>query len=350
MSRLSFAVVIACLAGAGLSLAAAPKASVVFGTAEKTNRESDGDRIAAAESALVAKQVWRSWQLARESTSLSPRHPKAGQLEEQLRAAALVLDLGGGVTMELIRIPAGEFRMGSPRSEPLRHDDEGPVHTVRFARPFYVGKYEVTQAQWQVVMGTTVRQQRDKANKEGSLWGEGDDQPMYYVSWQEACEFCRRVAKKTGVPIRLPTEAEWEYACRAGTTTAYPWGASMGTSGTVANVADRRAKRDHPEWTTADFDDGYPTTAPVGKHRANAFGLHDVIGNVWEWCEDVWHGNYQDAPADGSAWVIGGEHGKHVLRGCSWCFKPGYCRSAFRHWNTAGYRRSDYGFRVAVRS
>ncbi len=271
-----------------------------------------------------------------------------GQLEEQLRAAPLVLDLGGGVTMELIRIPAGEFRMGSPSSESGRHDDEGPVHTVRFSRPFYVGKYEVTQAQWQAVMGTTVRQQRDRADREGWLLGEGGDQPMYYVSWLEACEFCRRVAKKTGVPIRLPTEAEWEYACRAGTTTAYPWGASMGTSGTVANVADRRVKRDHPDWTTADFDDGYPTTAPVGKHRANAFGLHDVIGNVWEWCEDVWHDSYQNAPADGSAWVTGGEQGKHVLRGCSWCFRPGYCRSAFRHVNTSDYGRSDYGFRVAA--
>ncbi len=264
--------------------------------------------------------------------------------------APLVLDLGGGVTMELIRIPAGEFRMGSPGSEPLRHDDEGPVHTVHISHPFYIGKYEVTQVQWQAVMGTTVRQQRDSADREGSLWGEGADQPIYYVSWQDACEFCRRVTKKTGVPIRLPSEAEWEYACRAGTTTAYPWGASMGTSGTVANVADRRAKQDHPEWTAADFDDGYPTTAPVGKHRANAFGLYDMIGNVWEWCEDAWHENYQNAPSDGSAWVTGSEQGKRLLRGCSWCFKPGYCRSAFRHWNTSGYRRCDYGFRVATGS
>jgi formylglycine-generating enzyme required for sulfatase activity len=350
MSRLSFAVVIAWLAGAGLSPAAAPQPSLVFGTVERIKRGSDADRIAAAESPLMAKQGWRSSQLARKRTSLSPRDPKAGQREEQLGAAALVLDLGGGVTLELIRIPAGKFQMGSPRSEPLRHDDEGPVHTVRFARPFYMGKCEVTQAQWQVVMGTTVRQQRDKANKEGTLWGEGDDQPMYYVSWQEACEFCRRVARKTGVPIRLPTEAEWEYACRAGTITSYPWGASMGTSGTVANVADRRAKRDHPNWITADFDDGYATTAPVGKYRANAFGLHDMIGNVWEWCEDLWHENYENAPADGSAWVTGGEQGKRVLRGGSCFFKPGYCRSAFRHWNNSGYRRSDYGFRVAAGS
>ena len=126
-------VVIARLVGAGLSLAAAPNPSVVVGTVEVIDRGSDADRIAAAESALVAKQLWWSSQLAGEPTSPTPRHPKAGQIQEQLRAALLVLDLRGGVTMELIRIPAGESQMGSPRSEPLRHDDEGPV---RADRPF----------------------------------------------------------------------------------------------------------------------------------------------------------------------------------------------------------------------
>jgi formylglycine-generating enzyme required for sulfatase activity/protocatechuate 3,4-dioxygenase beta subunit len=248
-------------------------------------------------------------------------------------------DMGDGLKMEFVRIPAGSFYMGSPSSEKGRDDNEGPVHEVRISKPFYMGKYEVTQAQWKAVMGTTVRQQRDKADiswflKSDTHWllkGEGPEHPMYYVSWEEAVEFCKRLGRK----FRLPTEAEWEYACRAGSQTRFYYGDDLDYS-----------ELDQYAWYDGNSN---KTTHPVGKKKPNAWGLYDLHGSVSEWCSD-WYApvpnSYRNA---GSVDPTGPASGfiYRVLRGGSWFSNARHCRSANRNVGSTPDGRSDLiGFRV----
>ncbi len=229
----------------------------------------------------------------------------------------LKLDLGGGVMMELVRIPAGEFMMGSPKSEEGHDEDEEPQHRVRIGEPFYLGKYQVTQAQWRAVM------------HDDPSHFQGDDRPVERVSWHQCREFCQKLSEKAGRKIRLPTEAEWEYACRAGTTTPFSCGETISTD--QANYGEH--------------SDG---TRRVGSFPANGFGLFDMHGNVWEWCEDVWHKNYNGAPTDGSAWVSGGDQTLRVLRGGSWSGGDQVLRCANRYWGGPDNRSGSSGFRVAA--
>ncbi|MGH9900341.1 MAG: formylglycine-generating enzyme family protein [Pyrinomonadaceae bacterium] len=173
------------------------------------------------------------------------------------------------VGMELIYVPPGSFMMGSESGDP----DGKPVRRVTISEGFYMGRHEVTQAQWQAVMGTTLRQQRDKANPlENIIVGEGDNYPLYYVSWEEAQEFIRRLnGMNDGYVYRLPTEAEWEYACRA-----WPTGDYAGDLDSMAWYGKNSGKRTHP----------------VGQKQANGFGLYDMHGNVWEWCQGYYYKNY----------------------------------------------------------
>ncbi len=219
-----------------------------------------------------------------------------------------------GPTMEFVRIPSGSFYMGSTPSEAGRDDNEGPVHDVRITRPFYMGKYEVTQAQWKAVMGTTVRQQRDKAIIPWNLKGEGPGHPMYYVSWEEAVEFCNRLGRN----FRLPTEAEWEYACRAGSQMRFYYGDDPNYS-----------ELDQHAWYYGNSDN---ETHPVGQKKPNAWGLYDMHGNVSECCSDryVILGNYEGAGSvdpTGPAFANGS---LRICRGGSWLEKPNICRSASR--------------------
>jgi formylglycine-generating enzyme required for sulfatase activity/protocatechuate 3,4-dioxygenase beta subunit len=242
---------------------------------------------------------------------------------------------GDGPKMEFVRIPAGSFRMGSPASEVDRQDNEGPVHEVRITKPFYMGKYEVTQAQWKAVMGTTVHQQRAKAVIPWNLKGEGPEHPMYYVSWEEAVEFCKRLGHK----FRLPTEAEWEYACRAGSRTRFHYGDDPNYS-----------ELDQYAWYYGKSDN---RTHPVGQKKPNALSLYDMHGNVYEWCSDryVFRRNYENA---GSADPTGPASAKNLLRairGGSWLDKPNRCRSANREgfMQNVGMQSVGYdliGFRV----
>ena len=224
--------------------------------------------------------------------------------------------------MEFVWIPAGEFRMGSTSRE--ARADEQPVTQVRISRGFWLGKHEVTQAEWQRVMGSNP-----------SHFDEcGPTCPVERVGWNDAQEFIGRLnARGGGNRYRLPTEAEWEYAARAGTTTGYWWGNAIG---------DNRANciGCGNQWDGA-------STAPVGSFAANAWGLHDVHGNVWEWVQDCWHENYEGAPGDGSAWTSGGDCSRRVLRGGSWIYLPRILRAAFRLRLDGGSRSSDVGFRVA---
>jgi formylglycine-generating enzyme required for sulfatase activity len=230
---------------------------------------------------------------------------------------------------EMVVIPAGRFLMGSPASEAGRSADEGPQRWVDVPR-FALGRFEVTQRQWEAVMGSNP----------SSFRACGPDCPVENVSWNDAQEFVRRLSQRTGQNYRLPSEAEWEYAARAGSATAYPWG--------------ERASRDHANYGAdiccsgrAEGRDRWVETAPVGQFPANAFGLHDMHGNLWEWVQDVWHDNYAGAPSDGSAWMSGGDPARRVLRGGSWGFTPQNLRSAYRIRFAPDIRDVDSGFRIA---
>ena len=253
--------------------------------------------------------------------------PAESTLPGQLR-----LDLGNKVTMNLVLIPSGKFLMGSPAGEKGRSEDEGPQHEVTISKPFHMGVYTVTQGQWKAIMGTTLAQQRDKANKDWPLYGEGDDHPMYYVSWDEAVEFCKKLSQKTGKTVSLPTEAQWEYACRAGSKTRFSFG-------------DDDDKLSDYAWYTKNSD---TKTHPVGQKKPNDFGLYDMHGNVWQWCAD-WYDKDYYANANKSDPQGPGSGSFRVLRGGGWVIDPQYCRSAFRDWfSPSGRHRSFVGFRVSV--
>jgi formylglycine-generating enzyme required for sulfatase activity len=230
------------------------------------------------------------------------------------RAANSRLELPGGVTLKLVRIPAGTFMMGSPVSEAGREGDE-VQHEVTITKPFYMGIYEVTQAQWKAVMGTN------------PSVVQGDGLPVENMIWDDALEFCRKLSARTGRKVRLPTEAEWEYACRAGTATAFNIGETIST--------DRANYGGNPKKTTL-----------VGSFGPNAWGLHDMHGNVWEWCSD-WYGEYPPGPVSDP--IGPGNGSNRILRGGTWFDNPGNCRSANRHKGNSGPRK-DYsdGFRVAL--
>jgi formylglycine-generating enzyme required for sulfatase activity len=282
----------------------------------------------------------------------------------------LAVDLGKGVKLEMVLIPAGEFKMGSPQDEKNRLDDEGPQHRVRIAKPFYMGIHEVTIGQFrQFVADTGYKTDAEKGRNPGA-WGwnpdkkefdfkekyswrnagfeQTDEHPVVNVSWNDAVAFCEWLSKKEGKSYRLPTEAQWEYACRAGTTTRYSSGDDPETLAKVGNVADATAKTKFPDWSwTIAASDGYVFTAPVGKFKPNVFGLYDMHGNVWEWCAD-WYGNayYAASPADDPKGPASGS--VRVRRGGGWGSYAGYCRSAGRNDGTPGGRHSNLGFRVSL--
>ncbi len=280
---------------------------------------ADGDYAKAAEYYGAAETQYAKAVEVTPERKLLAQAPKAGQTRS--------VDLGGGVTLELVWIPPGDFMMGSPAGEENRDDDE-TQHRVTLTKGFWLGKYEVTQAQWRAVMGNTIGQQRDKANKDWPLRGEGADYPIYYVSWDDCQAFIKRLNAKGQGTFRLPTEAEWEYACRAGSTTAYCFGDSSSTLGSYGWYNENSGSKTHS----------------VGGKSANAWGLHDMHGNVWEWCQD-WHGTYPSGSVTDPTGPSAGSY--RVARGGSWYFNPRYCRSAVRSWSAPGDRYDILGFRLA---
>jgi formylglycine-generating enzyme required for sulfatase activity len=263
-----------------------------------------------------------------------------GQVKERRkgRAQYYVEDLGGGVTLEMVEIPGGAFLMGSPESEAGRLESEGPQHEITVS-PFYMGKYEVTQAQWRIV-AKLPKAGLDLASEPSRF--KGDNLPVEQVSWEEAVEFCERLSRATGRQYRLPSEAEWEYACRAGTTTPFAFGETI-----------------TPE--LVNYDVNYPyASVPKGTYRfyrgqttsvgslgaANAFGLYDMHGNVWEWCMDWYSKNYysQSPNADPKGPNTGSSR---VMRGGGWDDRGAqYCRSAYRSRYAPGDRGYFLGFRL----
>ncbi len=246
---------------------------------------------------------------------------------------------------EMVVVPAGSFMMGSPASEVERWDVEGPHHLVTIGAPFAVGAYEVTFANWDAcvsVGGCGGYRPDDQGLGRGS-------RPVIHVGWEQAQAYVRWLSRETGEEYRLPSEAEWEYVARAGTTTARYWGENASGQCRHGNGADAAARAAFPSPPDSFFigcSDAHAQTAPVGRFQPNPFGLYDVLGNVWEWTEDCWNESYSGAPADGSAWRAG-DCSRHVLRGGSWLNGPGILRAAFRYGDSAELRNSDLGFRVA---
>jgi len=253
------------------------------------------------------------------------------------QATFFIENLGKVVMLEMVAIPGGTFMMGSPATEEGRDDDESPQHLVTI-KPFYMGKFTITQAQWREVAALP-KVNRDLDTDPSSF--KGDNLPVEQVSWSDAKEFCKRLSSKTGRTYRLPSEAEWEYACRAGTTTPFHFGETITTD--LANYNGNSTYGSGPK------GDSRQETTPVGSFQvANAFGLYDMHGNVWEWCEDHWHRNYNGAPNDGSAWLNKNDNDNHyrLLRGGSWLNSPQLCRCAPRLRVGPDYRDYYFGFRV----
>jgi formylglycine-generating enzyme required for sulfatase activity len=249
----------------------------------------------------------------------------------------------GVLPLRMMQIPAGTFLMGSPEDELERQEREGPQNEVTLSR-FFMGKYPITQAQWRAVAALPQVERELKADPSRF---KGDLRPVESVSWYDAVEFCDRLTILTNRQYRLPTEAEWEYACRAGTTTPFHFGKTITTE--LANY--RGTDNEEYKWSGS-YGDGpkgeyREETTPVNQFEgANAFGLCDMHGNVWEWCQDHLHSNYEGAPTDGSAWIEGGDADRRILRGGSWFSLPRFCRSAYRDSDVPGFGSDGSGFRV----
>jgi formylglycine-generating enzyme required for sulfatase activity len=303
-------------------------------------------------------------------------------------AKELALDLGNGASMKLALIPAGKFTMGSPDEEKKAAVKEAVAagipeakatdafkdevqHEVTISKPFYMGVTHVTVDQFAAfvkdsgyktdaekdgwAVGFEIKDGKfDFKKVDGCSWrnpsfDQKGDYPVVQVSWNDAQAFCDWLSKKSGKTVVLPTEAQWEYACRAGTTTAYPWGDNPDDGKGWANCADQSLKTKLPNppanWTFFSWDDGFVFTSPVASFKPNAFGLYDMIGNAWEWCSDRYGDYDKGAVTDPTGAETGG---LRVLRGGSWYGIPRYCRSAYRSRDDPDGRSGDGGFRVAV--
>ncbi len=257
-------------------------------------------------------------------------------------------DLGEEILLDMVLIPPGEFWMGSLTDELEHRSNEEPQHLVKIEHPFFMGQYPITQAQWRNIARLAPIQQ--ELDPDPSRF-KGDDLPVESVSWLDAQEFCARLSVYTNRSYRLPSEAEWEYACRAGTTTPFHFGETID-----AELANYQAEDEKfgdtvfsGKYGRGKFGEYRHRTTPVGSFGvANDFGLFDLHGNVWEWCEDHYHENYEGAPADCSPWVDldTSERTFRVLRGGSWGNDPRDCRSAYRGRINAVDRLGSIGFRV----
>ncbi len=245
-------------------------------------------------------------------------------------------DLGGGVALTMVKIPAGSFLMGSPEDEPERADAEGPQHEVTLGS-FLMAQTPITQAQWRAVAGW---QKVGRDLKPDPSKFKGANRPVEQVSWFDALEFCCRLSQRTGQRYGLPSEAQWEYACRAGSTTPFHCGATLTPE--LANYDCTYVYGNGPKGSYR------KQTIDVASFPANAWGLHDMHGNVLEWCEDHWHESYNFAPGDDQPWLIpaAAADEPRLLRGGSWYVIPRSCRSAFRGHYQPGLAYSNVGFRV----
>ena len=283
---------------------------------EEANRGPALIQISADRGALV--RVGNEWQ----------------QKTERITVSGYELELAEGIAITMVQIPAGSFQMGSPATEAERESNEGPQHRVEL-QSFFLGQTPVTQAQWQEVASwPRVVMMLDP----NPAFFKGANRPVEQVSREEAMEFCRRLSRRTKLFYTLPSEAQWEYACRASTTSPFAFGETLTPD--LANYDGNFSYGSGPEGQYRE------KTMEVGSFAANAWGLQDMHGNVWEWCLDHWHDDYRGAPSDGSAWVDGGESDLRLLRGGSWDGSPRDCRSANRRSWPQGILSYLVGFRL----
>jgi formylglycine-generating enzyme required for sulfatase activity len=276
------------------------------------------------------------WGAYVESWRPAPNPPS----DEHLPVGAIFQD--APFAPEMVVVPAGEFWMGSPDGSDgdrghVAEPHEGPRHSVTIRQPFAVGRFAVTFEEWDWAQAhlewrrhtkLEPRQPEDEKRRR-------DRRPVIDVSWEDAQAYCRWLTAVTGKPYQLPSEAEWEYCCRAGTETPFWWGASISTSQANYNTYGDGAKGENRR-----------RAVPVDSFEANPWGLYQVHGNVWEWCQDEWHESYEEAPDDGSAWQSREEGGRRVLRGGSSNYVPQFLRSAFRYRFASDLRGGYFGFRV----
>ena len=341
------------------------QAEVLVALGEEVERareaaEAERRRAEAERKKAEAERVRREAEAERRRVEAERKRAEA----EHRRAGRVFRDCEGSWCPELVVVPAGTYRMGSPSSESGRNEDEGPVHEVTIGEPIAVGVYEVMVGEWRRFVDETghstsdscwIRESGEWKERGGRSWRnpgyeQGWGHPVVCVSWGDAKAYVEWLSRETGEEYRLLTESEWEYVARGGTRMSRYWGGS-GSSHQCrhANGADRAWKRRYSDWkraVVASCDDGHVGTSPVGSYEANGYGLHDVSGNVWEWVEDCWRGNYRGSPRDGSAWE-GGDCSRRVLRGGSWNDDPRWLRSAVRDRVATDIRSYTLGFRVA---
>ena len=296
---------------------------------------------------------------------LRPRPKPQPKLAVENLPKEISLDLGGKVAMKLALLPAGNVWMGSPKADNPHFSDEVPQRKKYFAKPFYMGVHHVTRGQFAAfVQQTNYKTEAEQEGwalvwngawqkVEGAFWrkcgfAQNDDHPVVCVSWNDAVEFCNWLGRTSGKTVRLPTEARWEYACRAGTETMYPWGHRPEDGNGWCNAADQSAAKKFTGWMAFEWDDGYVFTSPSGKFKANAFGLYDMTGNAWQWCSD-WYDPDLLKPWGPRTDPSGPPAGTHrVARGGGWNGSPAYCRSAVRRKEPPATRTNVVGFRVVV--
>lgn len=298
---------------------------------------SNGNHLLRSRSACIFAALLVTFFLCVQGDGI--RHAAA----EGAAGSMVSVTIADGVAIELVRIPPGKFEMGSPDTERGRWADEGPVHTVHIDYDFYLGKFEITQKQWVAVMG-------GKAPNRFSVLG--DDYPATTISWADCQAFVTKLNATPKLPgmFRLPSEAEWEYACRAGTTTRFYFGDSLGADdrlqdGPAGALPGQRS--DYMTFRGSELAGVFRSQQrPVGSHRPNAFGLHDMAGGALEWCQDEYHASYHGAPTDGSAWqTTAHSETSRILRGGAWSYYVRGNRSAARH-GYFGRRFWYYGLRV----
>jgi formylglycine-generating enzyme required for sulfatase activity len=281
---------------------------------------------------------------------------------EEYTAKLFTEALGLGAGLDMVLIPGGSFTMGSPADELERRANEGPQHHVTLA-PFFMSASPIKQAQWSAAVLAHPNAVRQTLDPNPSFF-KGIDLPVESITWNQAEEFCVRLAELTGRAYRLPSETEWEYACRAGTISPFHFGPTItpelanycGTGGAICGESDGKSIAsdiyDEARYTSGKYGQG-PTgvfrgkTTPPGTFPPNRFGLYDMHGNVWEYCLDLWSANYAEAPLDGSANPSGPSDGQRILRGGSWSHNPAICRSAYRDSIAPGY--SGWQGRIGVR-
>lgn len=261
------------------------------------------------------------WRIATGPTALSAEQEKA----KAAKPGSDFKDCARGCPLMIV-VPAGKFIMGSPENESDRNAGERPQHDVTISKPFAVSKFEVTFEEWDGCVSAAA------CPIVPDRWGRGKV-PVINVSWDDAKQYVGWLSRLTGKEYRLLTEAEWEYAARAGAMTRYSWGNDLGRGNANCDGCGS-------QWDLRQ-------TAPIGSFNPNAFGLHDMHGNVWEWVEDSWHDNYDGAPTDGSAWLRGGDPSFRVVRGGSWRNDPLFVRAAVRVKRITAVRFDTLGFRLA---